>query len=103
MKYKLLISHICCVFMVHPSGLKVASANVFQAILMKPRKGLNKKRTVLVKAGVHLPYYLAESRGAQSCVQEQTKHTVIISQSIPQTIGIFNSIIFLLIGDIITK
>lgn len=103
MKYKLFISHICCVFIVNPSSLKVASVYVFQAISMKPIKGLNKKRTVFLKAGVHLPYYLVESRGDQSSVQEQTKCRVIVSQNITQTPGIFNSITFIFTGDTIKK
>lgn len=70
---------------------------------MKPIKGLNKKRTVLLKVEVQLSYYLVESRGDQSSVQEQTKCRVIISQNISQTPGIFNSITFILIGDTIKK
>lgn len=66
MKYKLLISHICCVFMVHPSGLKVASC--FPRYFNETNKNLNKRRTVLLKSGVHLPYYLVQIRGAQSSV-----------------------------------
>ena len=50
-------------------------------ILLKPIKGLN-NRIVLVRPEVHLAYYLFESRGAQSSVQEQSKHRVIISQNI---------------------
>lgn len=55
MKYKLFISHICCVFMVHPSGLKVASAYVFQVILMKPVKGLTRKELYHSRQGYIYP------------------------------------------------
>lgn len=66
MKCKLLISHIGCVFMVHPSDLKFASC--FPRYFNETNKNLNKKRTVLLKSGVPLPYYLVQIRGAQSSV-----------------------------------